>query len=111
MARASNKPIDRSSQLYKTQRKQFLDQCRTNNTPCTGWPGSCGQPIDYNAAPQTSQAFELCHIVPVSIRADLAYVRANWAAGHCACNRSARDKQTHQQHVRVDKWVRPTWIT
>ena len=71
--RKRNKPIDRGSQLYKTQRARFKAECKARQARCTGWPGACGGPIDYSAAPQTSQAWELCHVIPASVRPDLAY--------------------------------------
>ena len=102
--------IDRGSNIYKKLRAAFLAECKARNTPCTGWPGCCGQPIDYHAAPQTDLAFELCHIVAASVNPSLAYVRANFAAGHHACNRRAgASTQQTIQPVPTGEWIRPTW--
>ncbi|MGP9725571.1 HNH endonuclease [Corynebacterium sp. AOP40-9SA-29] len=48
----------------------------------------CHQPIDYDAAAQTSEAFEPDHVIPRTVAPELALDWDNLRPSHCSCNRS-----------------------
>lgn len=75
---------DRST---KKARKEFRAEHEALDSPC--W--LCGQPIDYQAAPQTSNAFEPDHFHPRATHPELEDDPANWKPSHCSCNRSRQD--------------------
>lgn len=62
----------------------FRSQCATDNTPCH----LCGMKIDYNAAPNTRDAFEADHFYPRSTHPELTLDPANLRASHHSCNRA-----------------------
>ncbi|MCF8605141.1 HNH endonuclease [Gordonia sp. HY442] len=74
----------RAGHRWRTISAEFKRQCRATNAPC--W--RCGQPIDYDAKPQTPNAFEPDHYYPVSTHPHLANDPANLRPSHCRCNRS-----------------------
>lgn len=49
----------------------------------------CGQPIDYDAAPNTPNSFDLGHKYSWADYPELRYDRANLQQEHARCNRSA----------------------
>ena len=79
--------------IWQTRRAQNLrndyrDQCEEANAPC--W--LCGQPINYHAAANTPNAFELDHFLPQDDYPELALEPSNFRPAHCSCNR-ARGKR------------------
>jgi 5-methylcytosine-specific restriction endonuclease McrA len=84
---------------YRRARRVFKDRCRAERRPCH----LCRQDIDYSAPPNSPDSFEVDHVIPLSVRPDLAQVTGNWAPAHSRCNRSrgAKDMPT--------LWVRPSW--
>lgn len=62
----------------------FKAKCIKEQAPCH----LCGQPIDFTAAPQTPDAYELDHYYPRSTRPELTDDPANFRAAHSSCNRS-----------------------
>jgi 5-methylcytosine-specific restriction endonuclease McrA len=96
----------RNTHLYKKQRAQFKARCKAVNAACHICHGELG-PIDYYAEPQTSRAFELDHVLPLSTHPHLAYTVSNWAPAHSACNRNRQTKPL--QPPPPGKWVRPQW--
>jgi 5-methylcytosine-specific restriction endonuclease McrA len=93
---------------YRKNRAQFKARCRARGAPCHICHGELG-PIDYDAEPQTSKAFELDHIKPVATHPHLYYVEANWAASHSACNRSRQKKELSTPPKEQKRWVKPSW--
>lgn len=69
--------------------KRIVKDLRSRKYDC--W--LCGQPIDYNAKPQTPDAFEPDHVHPKKTHPHLAEDPGNIRASHSRCNRSrgARD--------------------
>jgi len=57
---------------------------RAKQLPC--W--ICRQPINYEAKANSSDAFEVDHIKPVSTHPELAEEPMNLASSHGGCNRS-----------------------
>lgn len=51
----------------------------------------CGQPIDYQAAPGSPDAWEPDHVKPVSKYPELELSLSNIAPSHCSCNRARGD--------------------
>lgn len=96
-----------SSRIYSTHRwrvlqRDFKARCKAANIRCA----LCGHSIDYNAPGRSALAFELDHIVPVSIRPDLAFAPHNWQASHKSCNAAAGDKKAAPM---VGDWVAANW--
>lgn len=77
------------SRNAKAQKKEFRAQCQAMTEPC--W--LCGQPIDYEAPPNTPDSFDLDHFYPQSTHPELAEDPANFRASHCSCNRSRKAGQ------------------
>ena len=75
------------SRYAKELKRTFREECRQANLAC--W--ICGQPIDYDAAPQTSNAFEPDHFYPQSTHPELAEDKSNLRPSHSSCNRSRKD--------------------
>jgi 5-methylcytosine-specific restriction endonuclease McrA len=69
-------------------KREFFARCRAVSAACV----HCGQPINYSAAPQTPDAFESDHRIPVKTRPDLAYAISNLQPSHASCNRSRGDR-------------------
>jgi HNH endonuclease len=101
------KPFKRNSQAYQKARARFLATCKARRAPC--W--ICGGEIDYSAPPNTSQAFEVDHIVPVSTPQGqrTAYDVTGWRPSHCSCNRSRQAKQHTPPPEPTGRWVAPSW--
>ncbi|MDK8637518.1 HNH endonuclease [Corynebacterium imitans] len=62
----------------------YREQCAADGLPC--W--LCGQPIDYNAAGGTPNAFELDHFYPRTDYPELTWEESNFRPSHSGCNRS-----------------------
>ena len=54
----------------------------------------CGQPIDYDAPPNTPSSFDLGHIRPWATHPELREDPGNLQQEHAGCNRSAKEQQT-----------------
>lgn len=76
-----------NSRQGKKLKKEFRELCFSQGLPC--W--LCGQPIDWDAAPQTPNAFEPDHFHPRSTHPELALDPENLRPSHCSCNRSRQD--------------------
>jgi hypothetical protein len=103
--------LDRGSQAYRKQAREFKARCKAVNAGCHICNGELG-PIDYLAEPGTSRAFEIDHVLPTAIRPDLFLTVSNWAPSHCSCNRSrqAKDmKEVRTHNSKPGRWVRPSW--
>lgn len=69
---------------FVREAKEFRERCRREDAPC--W--LCGMPIDYGAAPNTTDdSFNLDHYYPVSKRPDLQDDPAGFRPSHTSCNR------------------------
>lgn len=64
--------------------RRFKSECRDQALAC--W--LCHQPIDYDAPPQTPDAFEPDHVIPRETAPELALDWDNLRPAHCSCNRS-----------------------
>ena len=97
-------------QAFRKNRAAFKARHKAMRSPCARCHGELG-PIDYDAQPQTSKAFELGHILPKSTHPHLFYDAANWQPEHCACNRSAQAKTNAQTDRKqpAGKWVPAQW--
>lgn len=72
-----------STRHFKQVKEQFYRRCRRERPVC--W--LCGQPIDYNADPgSTDDSLTLDHRIPVSKRPDLQDDPANFMPAHRSCN-------------------------
>lgn len=91
----------RSTRRWHQLAAQFKAECRRRDLPCH----LCGQPIDYDAAPQASSAFEADHLKPVSTHPHLEMDRSNLAPAHVRCNRTRGANPVATQR----EWVRPSW--
>lgn len=69
-------------------RTQAFNRDRTRNAPCH----LCRGTIDYQATPQTPDAWEPDHIKPRSTHPHLEYEPSNLAPAHSSCNRSRGNK-------------------
>ena len=78
----------RTTWAWTKYKQDFKARCKAANQPC--WLD--GQPIDYNAAPLSPNAFEVDHVIPVSVRPDLEYDPANIRPAHSSCNRRRQAK-------------------
>lgn len=105
-----------SGHTYQKLRKEFKARCQAANLPCHLCNGDLG-PIDYTAPGNQSNAFEVDHFHPISVRPDLRYELSNWRPAHCSCNRSRQAKAIKEQHYMqhtpsssaTGAWVRPSW--
>lgn len=88
-----------TSRRWRAFKRTFKARCKAANKPCH----ICRQPIDYDAPPQTPDAFEVDHIIPVSVSPGLELVPSNAAASHCRCNRQRKASKVDTT------WVRPSW--
>lgn len=79
---------------------EFRARCKASRARC--W--LCHQAIDYDAPPQTPEAFEPDHYHPVSTHRHLAYDITNLRPSHCRCNRSRCNTPPEQ-----GKWVPANW--
>ncbi|AIT60158.1 HNH endonuclease [Corynebacterium doosanense] len=68
----------------KRLKREYTAACREAGLVC--W--LCWQPIDYEAAPQTPDAFEPDHFHPRKTHPELSIDPANLRPSHCSCNRS-----------------------
>jgi hypothetical protein len=105
------KPPRQHDTAYRKGRAAFKAKHKALRTPCHICNGELG-PIDYDAQPQTSKAFELDHILPSSTHPHLYYDEGNWAPSHVACNRSrqAKDLQKVQPpQAPSGMWVKANW--
>lgn len=57
---------------------------RSKGLPCY----LCGQPIDYSAGPDDPLAFNLEHVIPLSVAPELALDPSNHRSAHRRCNRA-----------------------
>lgn len=81
-----------STRHFKKLKEQFFSRCRREHAPC--W--LCGQPIDYEAEPGTTDdSLTLDHRFPVSKRPDLQDDPANFMAAHRSCNVRRGDSDPH----------------
>lgn len=78
---SSSSAAGRSSYAYRMA-KAAMRSARVQ--PC--W--LCRMDIDYDAKPQTPNAFEPDHLYPVSTHPHLADDPGNLMPSHCGCNRS-----------------------
>lgn len=69
------------------QARQARVRLRRKRLPCY----LCGQPIDYTLHHLDPQAFQLDHIVPLSVAPHLAFDPTNHGATHRTCNRAKSD--------------------
>ena len=74
----------RAGHRWRAISTEFKHRCRALDAPC--W--ICGQPINYDARPQTPDAFEPDHYYPVSTHPHLAEDPANLRPSHSRCNRT-----------------------
>jgi hypothetical protein len=96
------------SAIYRKQRAAFKAKHRVLNSACHICNGELG-PIDYDAQPQTSKAFELDHIKPKATHPHLFYDEANWAPSHCGCNRSRQAGELKPKDPSAGRWVKADW--
>lgn len=75
------------SRSAKKLKVMFKQQCRDASAVC--W--LCGQPINYDAPPNSRDAFEPDHFYPQSTHPELAEDPENLRPSHCSCNRSRKD--------------------
>lgn len=111
LKRLGTTKLVRNNASYTRQRAEFKARCKARNLPCGICHGELG-PIDYDAEPQTSQAFELDHIKPVETHPDLYYMQTNWQPSHVACNRSVQSKKgkkARNAKPKSEQWVKPKW--
>jgi HNH endonuclease len=79
----------------RSERRDKLDSARLKamsaeqQRPCI----LCGQPIDYTLPADHPQSFTKEHVIPLSIRPDLAQDPTNYAPAHASCNKSAGNRE------------------
>lgn len=77
---------------FSKLRREFFERCKVERRRC--W--LCGQPIDYDAAPGTTDdSLTLDHRIPVSKRPDLQEDPGNFEAAHRSCNIRRGDRDPH----------------
>lgn len=69
------------------RRDQDRKRLKRKRLPCH----ICGQPIDYTLPMLDPMAFQLDHVLPVSVHPDLEHDPSNHAASHRKCNRTKSD--------------------
>lgn len=81
-------------------------RCQATLAPCA----LCGQSIDYTAPRHQPDSFESDHIVPVSLRPDLAYAPSNLQPAHSRCNRARQATPMESTTTGgTGGWVRADW--
>lgn len=78
-----------SGRPWRRLAARFKTICKARNEAC--W--RCNLPIDYDAEPETSNAFEADHYWPRDTHPHLAYDITNLRPSHSSCNRSRRNEQ------------------
>ena len=94
---APSRRLRKGGRQFEKDRHTFFTTCKANHTPC--W--LCGMPIDYDAAPNTTDdSYNLDHLYPVSKHPDLQHDPAGWRPSHTQCNnlRGNRDPHTPIGH-------------
>lgn len=78
----TNPGANRSDRRYKKLKADYRTVCEESNAPC--W--MCGQAIDYAAADDEPDAYNLDHFHPWSTHPELRTDPANFRPSHRACN-------------------------
>ena len=81
-------PDQWNTRAGKTFSAKMKARWKEQQLPC--W--LCGQPIDYDAAPQTSNACEPDHVVPRKEAPELMFDEDNVRPAHSSCNRARGDR-------------------
>lgn len=78
----SREGAGRTGRRWRELKAKFRAQCQAADTPC--W--MCGQAIDWNAADDTPDCFNIDHFYPVSTHPELGNDPGNLRPSHRACN-------------------------
>jgi len=84
---------------WRKLKTRFKNDCRNRRAQC--WIGR--HDIDYDAPPQSPNAFEADHYHPVTTHWHLAYVYSNLRPSCSKCNRARQAKKIEGE------WVQPAW--
>jgi len=90
----------RNGHRWRSIKREFFNRCRAVKATCV----HCDQPIDYNAQPQSANAFEADHRLPVKSHPHLAYAISNLQPSHASCNRVRGDRP-----MQSSAWVPADW--